>query len=135
SGGEFRLEVTSTDEPPAVWVNGQEVTTSEKPRRGKHEYRIAKESGLLRMGCNVVAVRGTPTPRELEVLLEVRLEGVRRPAVPDWMVGDVSEKLVTERAVVCDLCSSQFGQRPACVVACPHDAALRVDARSAFPGA
>jgi Fe-S-cluster-containing hydrogenase component 2 len=31
--------------------------------------------------------------------------------------------------VVCDLCSDQYGQVPACVNACPHDAALRVDAR------
>jgi Fe-S-cluster-containing hydrogenase component 2/CRP-like cAMP-binding protein len=135
SGGEFRLQVTSTDGALAVWVNGQEVTTSEKPRSGKREYRIAKEAGLLRAGRNVVAVRVTPTPRELEVLLDLRLDDVRPPVVPAGMIGDISEKLVTERAVVCDLCSSQFGQRPACVSACPHDAALRVDARSAFPGA
>ena len=36
---------------------------------------------------------------------------------------------VTQRAVVCDLCSDQSGHVPACVNACPHDAALRVDAR------
>ena len=34
---------------------------------------------------------------------------------------------VTERAVVCDQCSS-LPAGPACVYACPHDAALRVDA-------
>jgi len=38
-----------------------------------------------------------------------------------------------ELAVVCDLCSDQFGKRPACVTACPHDAAMRVDARFEFP--
>ena len=46
---------------------------------------------------------------------------------------EVTEKLVTERAVVCDLCSSSFGQVPACVTACPHEAALRVNARFEFP--
>jgi Fe-S-cluster-containing hydrogenase component 2 len=42
-------------------------------------------------------------------------------------------KEVTERAVVCDLCSSLPSQDPACVYACPHEAAIRVDARSEFP--
>jgi CRP-like cAMP-binding protein/Fe-S-cluster-containing hydrogenase component 2 len=133
SAGEFRMEATSTDGPLTVWVNGQEVTTQEKPKRGKREYRILKEGGPLRAGRNVVAVRVTPTPRDLEVLLELRLDDVRRPVVPAGMIGDISEKLVTERAVVCDLCSAQYGQRPACVNACPHDAALRVNALSEFP--
>jgi Fe-S-cluster-containing hydrogenase component 2/CRP-like cAMP-binding protein len=133
SAGEFRLEATSTDGPLTVWVNGREITTEEKPKRGKREYRIAKEAGLLRAGRNVLAVRVTPTPRDLELLLEVRLDDVRRPVVPAGMVGDISEKMVTERAVVCDLCSGQYGQRPACVNACPHDAAMRVDAILEFP--
>jgi Fe-S-cluster-containing hydrogenase component 2 len=34
---------------------------------------------------------------------------------------------VTDRAVVCDQCSS-LPTGPACVYACPHDAALRVNA-------
>jgi hypothetical protein len=46
---------------------------------------------------------------------------------------EISEKLVTDLAVVCDQRSSQFGQRPAGVTACPHDAAMRVDARFNFP--
>jgi hypothetical protein len=29
--------------------------------------------------------------------------------------------------------SRQFGQVPACVTACPHDAAMRVNARFEFP--
>ncbi|MCH7988793.1 MAG: 4Fe-4S binding protein [Planctomycetes bacterium] len=38
-------------------------------------------------------------------------------------------KPISQRAVVCDLCSSLPGQSPACVYACPHDAALRVNSR------
>jgi Fe-S-cluster-containing hydrogenase component 2 len=49
------------------------------------------------------------------------------------VVDEVVEKLVTHKAVVCDLCSSVPGQLPACVHACPHDAAMRVDARLNFP--
>jgi Putative transposase len=37
------------------------------------------------------------------------------------------------RAVVCDLCSGQPGKVPACVNACPHDAAIRFNARTDSP--
>lgn len=40
---------------------------------------------------------------------------------------------VSQRAVVCDQCAALNGT-PSCVYACPHDAALRVDARSFFAG-
>lgn len=41
-------------------------------------------------------------------------------------------KEFTQRAVVCDMCSSHSSQDPSCVYACPHDAAFRVDAREFF---
>jgi Fe-S-cluster-containing hydrogenase component 2 len=66
-------------------------------------------------------------------LLAVRLDEVHTPRVTLGLVGELSEKQVTQRAAVCDLCSTQWGRRPACVVACPHDAAIRVDARTEFP--
>jgi CRP-like cAMP-binding protein len=130
---EFKLEATSTDGPLTVWLNGQEVTTQEKPKRGKREYKISHDNCPLRAGRNVVAVKATPTPKDLEVLLELRLDEVHTPNIPLGLSGDISEKQVTERAVVCDLCSTQYGQRPACVTACPHDAAMRVNARFEFP--
>ncbi len=55
------------------------------------------------------------------------------PELPAGIAGDYTEKNYGELAVVCDLCSEQFGKRPACVTACPHDAAMRVDARFEFP--
>lgn len=39
---------------------------------------------------------------------------------------------IIEQAVVCDLCSSLPSQQPSCVYACPHDAALRVNAQDFF---
>ena len=39
---------------------------------------------------------------------------------------------VTREAVVCDQCTSLSDGKPSCVYACPHDAAMRVDARSFF---
>ena len=41
-------------------------------------------------------------------------------------------KTITEQAVVCDLCSSLPSQQPSCVYACPHDAAIRVNAQDFF---
>jgi hypothetical protein len=69
-------------------------------------------------------------------LLELRMDEIRVPDVPPVLreSAEISEKVVTNLAVVCDQCSSQWGQRPACVTACPHDAAMRVDARIDFPG-
>jgi WD40 repeat protein/CRP-like cAMP-binding protein len=68
-----------------------------------------------------------------DVLLDLRLDKVNRPDLPEAVQDEVTEKLVTHRAVVCDLCSTIPGQVPACVNACPHDAAMRVDARFEFP--
>src|SRR5262249_51492777 len=100
-------------------------------RQGKRTYAIARESGLLRAGRNVLAVKGGPGGKELEGLLDLRLDEVRRPVVLGGLTGDI--KVVSERAVGGDLWSGQHGQAPACVTACPHDAALRVNARTEFP--
>ncbi len=48
--------------------------------------------------------------------------------------GEESTVDVTQRAVVCDQCASLSDGVPSCVYACPHDAAMRVDARVFFGG-
>jgi Fe-S-cluster-containing hydrogenase component 2/CRP-like cAMP-binding protein len=53
-------------------------------------------------------------------------------APPDAPEGS-TVKEVTDRAAVCDLCSTTPTQDPACVYACPHEAAIRIDARRTFP--
>jgi Fe-S-cluster-containing hydrogenase component 2/CRP-like cAMP-binding protein len=142
---QFRMELSSTDAEAAVWLNGQEVPRPapdpKGPRRDrltgavKREHLIARDGGLLRAGANVVAVKAAPPADGKGLLLGLRLDEVRRPAVPPGLsdTAEITEKAVTELAVVCDQCSNQFGQRPACVTACPHDAAMRVDARFHFP--
>ena len=47
-------------------------------------------------------------------------------------LGDSDIKSVNERAIVCDLCSSLPSREPSCVYACPHDAAMRVNALEFF---
>ncbi len=73
---------------------------------------------LLKAGKNSVAVRVTPSSGGSDRLLDLRLDREEGATV----------KLVEQKAVVCDLCSAQAGQRPACVTACPHEAAIRIDA-------
>ncbi len=133
SASEFGLEVTSAtlEKPPQVWINGREIGEHPHVRQGKRSYSLPREGGPLRSGGNVLAIRVVPSGKELEVLLDVRLDEVRQPIVLPNVTGDV--KVVTDLAVVCDLCSGQYGQRPACVTACPHDAAMRVNARGEFP--
>ncbi|HAB10664.1 MAG TPA: hypothetical protein DCE47_03115 [Planctomycetaceae bacterium] len=59
------------------------------------------------------------------------------PVEPDehqWsLLGEDAEvKKVTNRAVVCDMCSSLSSGEPSCVYSCPHEAAIRVNARGFF---
>jgi Fe-S-cluster-containing hydrogenase component 2/CRP-like cAMP-binding protein len=154
---QFKLELTSTDAAATLWVNGHELQP-EKPKAGKRDYWIPPKSSaspvnpvpaapekhaaaaeaasvphFFRAGRNVVAVRVIPIPSSADILLGLRLDAIHKPKGLVDLAEEVTEKLVTERAVVCDLCSSSLGQVPACVNACPHDAAMRVDARSEFP--
>ncbi|HUY31930.1 MAG TPA: cyclic nucleotide-binding domain-containing protein [Pirellulales bacterium] len=58
----------------------------------------------------------------------------RGDATPPRPVDEKYEtREVRERAVVCDLCGSLASKEPACVYHCPHDAAIRIDARYEFP--
>ncbi len=125
---DFKLEVTSLDESATVWVNGQELPKVDKPKRGRREYLIASSANMVHVGRNVLAIQVMPALGNQEVLLDARLDEIRRPSDRG---GEVAEKPVTQLAVVCDLCSS-LPSGPACVHACPHEAAMRVNARSGF---
>jgi hypothetical protein len=141
---QFKLELTSTDAAAKLWVNGHELQP-EKPKAGKRDYWLPPKPAapakpeatasapLLRAGRNVLAVRVSSTPGSADILFALRLDAVNKPEGVTGLAEEVTEKLVTERAVVCDLCSASWGQVPACVNACPHDAAMRVDARLEFP--
>jgi hypothetical protein len=153
----FKFEVHSKGSEVRVWLNGRELALDDRVKQGRHEYSVppvpkkpekAAEAvapqppppatDFLHTGRNVVAVQVMPTAKLAEVLLRLRLDEIKKPKdIPEEVEASVAEeameKLVTHRAVVCDLCSKLPSQLPACVHACPHDAALRVDARSQFP--
>jgi Fe-S-cluster-containing hydrogenase component 2/CRP-like cAMP-binding protein len=151
---QLKLELTSQGSTVSVWINGQEIQAADKPKQGKREYWMppktvrpaARVAGApepvpaapptpprLYAGRNVLAVRVDPEVPSGQVVLKLRLDAIRKPTVAEEIAEEVTQKLVTNRAVVCDLCSTSLGQVPACVNACPHDAAMRVDARSGFP--
>jgi Fe-S-cluster-containing dehydrogenase component len=147
----FHLQVLSLSGDVTVWINGCEVIRktadrSAAVRRDKQEqWNLEAElgpaqtagssgaaRGVLQLGRNLVAASVAQPENSTDVLFELGIYQVSRPVVPTEMSGELTQELVMNKAVVCDMCSAQFGQRPACVNACPHDAAMRVDARVMF---
>jgi Fe-S-cluster-containing hydrogenase component 2 len=91
---------------------------------------------VLREGRNVLALEiDLPANADpAKALLDFCLLEVREPDVPLSRLGvdaEYEEKTVERRAMVCDMCSSHPSQTPACVSACPHDAAWRGDPTAA----
>ncbi len=77
------------------------------------------------IGCSMCAKQcpyGSIHMRDLEGVVDLSNEQQERLTREN-----VSLKDITKRAVVCDLCSSTTLGREACVYACPHDAAMRVN--------
>ena len=131
---EFKLEVTSTDESASVWINGKEIETRERSKAGRPatsslprtkgppgRSQRSGRSGQAAAGQGRAAVRSATGRGSAGAASRQASRAITRRAV------------TAKLAVVCDLCSEQFGKRPACVNACPHDAAMRVDARFEFP--
>jgi squalene synthase HpnC len=134
--GGFNVMLYALDEKARVWLNGVELQPEQRAKKNtERSFPIAEGAGLLRPGRNVVAASAEALPPTDKVrdFFDLRIDVVRKPHVPEALAPQYSEKDVTLRAVVCDLCSDQPGQVPACVNACPHDAAMRVNARTEFP--
>lgn len=147
--GPFAIAVTSKGLTVRAWINGKAITaaTPANPKKAKDdELQTHIESSRLRSGSNLLAVEVSPptsnnsdvfTPKYNQPILTARLDllphaGELALATAGQDV-DLEVELVKQTAVVCDLCSSLASQRPACVDQCPHEAAIRVDARFEFP--
>lgn len=147
--GPFALAVNSKGLAVRVWINGRAVTAPvpSNPKKAKDDELQAQiESSQLRSGSNVLAVEVSPpvsdeiggfAPKYSQPMLTARLDLL--PQAGELALAtagkdvDLEVELVKRTAVVCDLCSSLASQRPACVDQCPHEAAIRVDARFEFP--
>jgi hypothetical protein len=125
----YRLEITSQSAGLEVYLNGQRLeATPEPPPKKKTdvpkprtEYEFLIPGSALGRGENVLAVAVRLPAQFNATLLDARLDRLAPESEK------VEEKHVTERAVVCDQCASLPGNRAACVYACPHEAAMRVD--------
>jgi Fe-S-cluster-containing hydrogenase component 2 len=138
SDSQFQISVISTEEALAtaeIWLNGQALEGEGKINKGKSyqpskyrylEFPIPTGQHLLRAGANVLAVHLLPLGTDEDIFFDARLDERRQAA------RGAEQKLVKENAVVCDLCSELPGG-PACVRACPHDAAMRVNAGTSLP--
>ncbi len=133
AGRAFRLEVVAGGEL-RVWLDGQELVPSEKPRGSRRVYRVTVDPFCRVSGKPVLAAEVELPPEDLAsgtVLFQARLDALPTPPPSEERVGHV-DRPVTRRAAVCDLCVGLPGG-PACVRACAHDAALRVNARAGLP--
>jgi Fe-S-cluster-containing hydrogenase component 2 len=124
----WRLLATSKGKTLEIWLNGTPLTLEQDaPQAKRGEYVANLPLPRIGKGAHVLAAKvGAPVPFDATIF-DLRLD----LAINEQE--DVEEKLVTERAVVCDQCSTLSGHRHACVYACPHEAAMRVDAWVSFP--
>jgi Fe-S-cluster-containing dehydrogenase component len=118
----YRLQITSQGASVEARINGHKLELTQDAAQKKRFHHVADVRGdKLQAGDNVLAV-SVISPSEFNaIVLDARLDTLAAESE------EVEVKLVTERAVVCDQCSSLSGDRHACVYACPHEAALRVD--------
>jgi Fe-S-cluster-containing hydrogenase component 2 len=63
----------------------------------------------------------------------IKMHDLPTPALAGEAGAAGTFRIRDEIAVVCDLCSSLPDQTPRCVYACPHEAAMRVNARVELP--
>ncbi len=118
-----------------VWLNGerfpvdgwrQERGRKDALNRERPEYVLELKGPacqrLVRRGRNVIAVEATGVAGQRGVLLQLAIDEIQP-----------SGAVIPLRAVVCDQCSDTPSREPACVHACPHDAAMRIDAWTQFP--
>jgi Fe-S-cluster-containing hydrogenase component 2 len=72
-----------------------------------------------------------------DTVLEVRMDVDKQPPAPPGQESFDPDKLRIKAlpavAVVCDQCSTRKNGVPACVEHCPHEAAMRINARVEFP--
>jgi hypothetical protein len=126
----FRLTVATQGAALEVYLNSQRLElTQDAPQKKRGEFAATISGRDFRRGDNLLAASAEPPGDFDATVLDLRIDELAPESE------EVEEKLVTEQAVVCDQCSSLPGNRHACVYACPHEAAFRVDAWVDFPQA
>ena len=118
----FRLLLTACGGNAHAFLDGQRLELSQDKRQEKNgvfQAVIAPE--FLTAGTHLLAASVQSSNQAQGILFDAQLDQL--PLEEE----ETEEKLVSERAVVCDQCSTLSGDRHACVYACPHEAAMRID--------
>ena len=117
------LTITAHGGGATAWLDGRELVLTQDPKQAKRgEFEARVPANLLAEGEHLLAVSTTPPAGRSAVIFDACLE---------WLQAEqenVEVKSVSRQAVVCDQCASLSGGRAACVYACPHEAAMRIDA-------
>ena len=143
----FLLHVDSSASDLAVTINGEPIELRKLDVKEAKQKGWTHEAMLDLVGESVPEILPDETPPQAKLragrnvlvatlsldqsvygatLLDVGLTGYVPPVVDTSVAGDeFKQEWVMSTAVVCDMCSGQLGQVPACVNACPHDAAER----------
>lgn len=123
-----RLLITSQGTSVEAYLNGQLLELKQDAAQKKRsQFACEIKDEILQRGEKVLAIVVAPPKEFGATVLDARIDTLAAESE------EAEEKLVTKRAVVCDQCSSLSGDRHACVYACPHEAAMRIDAWQNFP--
>lgn len=137
----FDLSLVGPDPAAVVVINGREIPTPERYKNNTNSraFPMGDAKDVLKAKGNRILVRMSPAKEFTKEVFDLRLDATPKPEEikvakgSQFEIVEYSIKTVESRAVVCDMCSDSWRQVPACVNACPHDAAMRVDARRNFP--
>lgn len=127
SDDHYAIELVSGAAGVEVALNGVllEFSRDDKQlRSGEYKTLIPAHQFATK---NLIAVRLVSPLQIGDTALSLRIDRVPQTD------GDFEIKMVSEKAIVCDLCSSRAGHEPACVDQCPHEAAIRINARFGMP--
>ncbi len=121
------------------WLNGTAISGERKRPEGnpgiawgRLKAKIVEvdlEPAQVLQEGNVLSVSVEMPEKGRGLLLDVGLYMAAAPDLPGTVQAAHALPIVTQKAVVCDLCAS-LDSGPACVNACPHDAAKRFDGLS-----
>jgi len=124
----FRLLLTARGGETVAFLNGTHLELSQDKRQEKNGvFQATISPECLQAGAHMLAVSVKASSKAGEVIFDAQLNQLPIEE------GETEEKLVSELAVVCDQCSSLSGNRHACVYACPHEAAMRIDGWTDLP--
>ncbi len=145
--GKLSLQIETASSDVQAWLNGVPLTLqigskSKRFQSGAKQYQttircakpntksMAPKTDIVEVlrKRNVLAIRVSPPEKSIAVMLDAGVYFLNTNStgmLPLEETSEVVSELVVQQAVVCDQCASLSSGQPACVNACPQDAAWR----------